>query len=248
MRTLLFTSNWEKYFVTVDEVLSQIKLDLGAREFKEAYDHSFFIRLDYNLESTFPNMDEEKNITKLLEYFEAALVASKQDAKYVGAVSSNTTTDLIFVAPELFELEDILPKILKDYPYSSSWLKDDQWNVYESLLYPSEEDIIFIYNRKLLQTYHDTHDETEHDVYQYQVFNTQKDAQSFLGDVYKDFEVLDTILTKDDMYIVQVLRKQEMSFIELNQVSLELHALAKEHHGYYVSCHYEDVHKEHADA
>lgn len=248
MKSLLFTSNWEKYFVTVDENLSQIKLDMGAKDFKETYDHSFFIRLDFPLESTFPNMEEEKKITKLLDYFEAALVTSQKDAKYVGAVSSKATTDLIFVAKELFELNSILPKIIKDYPYQSSWLKDDQWKIYESLLYPSEEDILFIYNRKLLQKYHDSHEESVHDLFQYQVFSNQDHAQSFLSEVYQDFKVLDTILTKDGMYIVQLVRKQEMTFIELNQVSLELHALAKKHQGYYVSCHYEDVHKEHAHA
>lgn len=244
MKSILFTSNWEKYFVTVDEALSQIKLDLGAREFREGYMHSFFIRLDYDFEGDFPSEVEEKEMTQILEYFEAALLASKMDAKFVGSVSSKKQIDFIFVAKELFELKNILALVLKDYQYQNSWLKDDDWSIYDKLLYPSEIDLIYIYNRKLLQSYHATHDEMDHEVYQYQVFHDQKDAQAFLGEVYQDFEVLDTILTQDKMYIVQLKRKQTMTFIELNQVSLELHALAKQHQGHYVSCHYLDVHKE----
>lgn len=244
MRTLLLTSNWEKYFVTVDENLSQIKVDLGAVEFKEDYAHSFFIRLDYDFESDFPNENEEKEMTTILEYFEAALIASKKDAKFVGSVSSRKVIDFVFVANELFELEEILKRILKDILYQSSWLKDDDWQIYDNLLYPTEEDMIFIYNRKLLKEYHSSHEELEHDLYQYQIFHDRTDAQSFLSEVFRDFEVLETILTKDKMYIVQLKRKQTMSFIELNQVSLELRALAKKHNGHYVSCHYEDVHKE----
>lgn len=244
MKTLLFTNEWEKYFVTVDEILSQIKVDLGAREFKEGFNHSFFVRVHHHFEGDFPNVDEERKITDFLEYFEAALIASGNNAKFIGSVSSKQVIDFVFVATNIFELKPILDKIIKKLDYQSSWLKDDQWNIYESLLYPSEEDMIFIYNRKLLQNYHSTHNETEHDLYQYQIFHEQKDAQSFLNDIYQDFTVLDTILTQDKMYIVQIMRKQEMSFIELNQVSLELHALAKKHKGHYVSCHYEDVHKE----
>lgn len=244
MKSILFTSNWEKYFVTVDEALSQIKLDLGASDFREAYDHSFFIRLDYDFEGDFPNETEEKEMTQILEYIEAALLASKEDAKFVGSVSSKKQIDFIFVAKKVFNLKDILKRVLKDYSYQSSWLKDDRWNIYDKLLYPSEIDLIYIYNRKLLQSYHASHDAMDSDLYQYQVFHEQKDAQAFLGEVYEDFEVLDTILTQDKMYIVQLKRKESMTFIDLNQVALELHALAKKHHGHYVSCHYLDVHKE----
>lgn len=248
MRTLLFTSNWEKYFATVDENLSQIKVDLGALEFKEGFNHSFFIRLDYQFESQFPNGEEEKEISQILEYFEAALVASKLNAKFVGSVSSERVIDFVFVAKDIFELKPILDKILKEYSFQSSWLKDDQWTIYERLLSPSEEDLIYIYNRKLLQDYFSSHQDEEHDVYQYQIFHDKHDAQAFLSKVHQKFTILETILTKDQMYIVQLMRKQTMSFIELNQVSLELHTLAKRHNGHYVSCHYDDVNKENDDA
>ena len=244
MKTLLFTNEWEKYFVTVDDKLSQIKVDLGAREFKDGFNHSFFVRIYHEFQGDFPNLEEEKKITQFLEFFEAALIASETNAKYIGSVSSKEVIDFVFVAKELFELEPILDKILSEYKYQSSWLKDDMWNIYESLLFPSEEDLIFIYNRKLLQEYHGNHDAMRHEVYQYQVFHDQKDAQNFITDVYQDFKVLDTILTQDKMYIVQLVREEEMSFIDLNQVSLKLMNLAKKHQGHYVSCHYEDVHKE----
>ena len=248
MKTLLFTNNWEKYFATVDDNLSQIKVDLGALEFKEDYNHSFFIRLDYDFDTQFPNESEEKEISQLLEFFEAALIASKKNAKFVGSVSTDRTIDFIFVAKELFELKPILQKIFQAHPFQSSWLKDDQWKIYENLLYPSEEDMIYIYNRKLLQNYYASHEDSEHDVYQYQVFSDKHDAQAFLSEVYQDFTVLDSIYTKDKMYIVQLVRKETMSFIDLNQVSLDLHALAKKHKGHYVSCHYENVHKENSHA
>lgn len=244
MNSILFSSEWEKYYATIDEQLSQIKVDLKAKDFQDDYQHSFFIRLYIDFEGNYPTQDEEVKITTILDYLEAGFISKQKDVKFVGSISNHSMLDFIFVANEVFNLNDILNAAIKDIRFESSWLEDDKWNLYNNLIYPSEEDLIYIYNRNLLGQYYNENEKRKHDIYQYLVFKKKHDAQAFLSEVYEEYEVLDAILTKDEMYIVQLVKEEDMTFIDLNESSLQLYNLAKKHEGHYVSCHFKNLHKE----
>lgn len=241
MKTILFTNDWETYYASIDEKLNLIKLDLQANEFKEEYIHSLFIRLDFNLDAEWPNESENQIIVRYLEHLEAALISYQYDLKYIGSIQNNEQIDLIFVAKEMYDFSEFFTKIFTKHPFQFSWLKDDHFKIYNELLYPTDLDLIYIYNRNLLKDYYSQFSEEKHLIYQYLVFHTREDAQNFITEVYKDFKVLDTILTKDKMYIVQLVKEEDMTFIDLNASSLELYQKAKTHNGNYIYCHYKSI-------
>ncbi|CAM3584163.1 DUF695 domain-containing protein [Erysipelothrix urinaevulpis] len=240
MKTILLSPEWETYYSNIEERLNVVKVDMMAKESKDSYPHSLFIRIDYPLQEQWPNENETAQIVKYLEHLEAALIHEKIDLKYVGSTQNNEQIDLVFVADEKHDLSSILSVIIHD-PFQHSWLHNDHFSLYETLLYPSDLDLIYIYNRSLLKEYYQSHDEESHDIYFYSVFHTKKTAQDFITAVHQDFEILETILTKDLQYIVQIKRVETMSFISLNEVAVHLHHLASQFSGHYISLHYQAI-------
>jgi uncharacterized protein (TIGR01619 family) len=148
------SKDWDFYMCRVDDKPASIYLDLGISEEAPVAELSFMAYVRIYMREPRPDglssREEFDALVKLEDYLVEKL-ASKCKAVFVGRNTSDGCRDFYFYTPSDQLWEDSVKLTMQPfsiYEYEFGLRSDPEWETYFSFLYPSEEDLEIIQNRR----------------------------------------------------------------------------------------------------
>ena len=149
--------NWEVYFCKVDDTPACIRINLGLAPLAPVQTLPFFAYVTITINNPDPNgfvsPEEFEHITTLENTLVTALTQNGA-ATFAGCCTADGNRDFIFFVQSNENWDEKVDAALAqfiDYSYETSIYEDPAWNGYFEFLYPSDEDMQIIENRKQLE-------------------------------------------------------------------------------------------------
>lgn len=151
------SDNWDFYFCRVNDILSSIFVDLGARESAPdpARGHLLWIWIPF--QRSRPDglsSAEEAETLAIMEDEFAQKLERELDAVFVGRITGAGRRELYYYAAAAGEFESIVSQVSAGYPaydFDFGEQADATWSQYREVLYPSPSELQRIRNRRVVE-------------------------------------------------------------------------------------------------
>lgn len=184
---------------------------------------------------------EEAEVLFALEDHMIAKIGRALDAKLVGRITTQGRREFYVYADRPLAGELPLSDALKNFPeYRFDWgtKKDTEWQQYLTVLYPSEEELQKIKNRRVLEVLEERGNDSEQprEIRHWFYFKTVEDRDALIRDVRSlGFSIVSSSENTDyaNPFGVHVARADRSDQESIDSVTIELFKLAKCHQGEY---------------
>jgi regulator of RNase E activity RraB len=190
---------------------------------KEPADHGLMVE-----EETGPLAEAEEAFENLVDEL------SDGSGLFVGSLTMAGQCILHAYLPADTAIPDILA--LGQYEAQAHVAQDDEWQAFFEGLYPAEDQLQCIINRRIVAELEDAGEdlsqarETRHSAF----FPNQNAARAFAdGAVDEGYEVASTDIDADGAAVVHIVREESVDLKSINEATLTLVALAGSCGGYY---------------
>lgn len=239
--------DWDFYFCKVNDVVASISVDLGLRSnSKPLLTRKMLIWVWVKMKS--PRGDGlsdsvEFDTLSAIEESIASVLQRKCDAIQVGRITTDGRKEFYFYAPSANNLEELVKEAMKKQPryqILSGHKEDDNWTQYYELLYPRENQLQWISDRRTVDQLKARGDRLEiprkvsHWIYFKSI--DARDEYKFLVE-REGFKIEhETFINKkgqDRPFCLQISRLDTTELQNINHISLKLKDLAKQINGDY---------------
>ena len=239
------SEDWDFYFCTVDHQPASIFLDLGIRESVPVAGREDLVWLRLYMKSPredgMSGKEEYDALVELEDALGTALSTHSDRLQLVGRNTSDGTRDFYYYADNGTWAEATISSAMVQFPtyeFEVGSRHDPNWDAYLEFLYPSERDMQMIQNGRVLAVLerdgdqHDVVRSVSHWVY----FDGAAARERFVVDVsakgFKEVSRCDDA-SPPRPYGVTVSGETDVNYKSINNVTLQLFDLAKEHGGEY---------------
>ncbi|MBK7877939.1 MAG: DUF695 domain-containing protein [Planctomycetes bacterium] len=234
--------NWDSYFLTVEDRPASMFVDLGARKAapRPELPVMAYVRLHLNapLASGLSSGGEFDTLVAIEDALETGLVGP--ECAYVGRCTTNGCRDFVFYVARAEGWEERVGAVLAAYPayrFDVSARPDSTWSVYADFLFPSDESLQSIHNRRLCDRIEEHGDalteprEVDHWAY----FDADAGIDAFVIEAAElGFALRERIEpTADSRRGVRLWRSDLPSHAAIDSIVLPLFRLARTHGGHY---------------
>ena len=240
------SDDWDFYFARVNGAVSSIFLDLGLRPDVPLEKRPWLLWVFVDLQSPstdgLSTQDEAPALHAIGESLDA-LISPTCGAQLVGRITGAGRREFYFYGEEPGPLEETVRNAMKnfpDYQFNCGSTLEPDWDQYLGLLYPSDNNLQRMFNRRVLESleaHGDVH-ETARQVDHWLEFPNEA-ARDACRDtlVAIEFRVEHEFLgdePDDEMpHTLVVSRVDSVDSHTINGITLELARLAQEHGGRY---------------
>lgn len=238
---------WDFYFCKVNDVVASISVDLGLRSnSKPLLTRKMLIWVWVKMK--FPRGDGlsdsvEFDTLSAIEESIVSVLQRKCDAIQVGRITTDGRKEFYFYAPSANNLEELVKGAMKKQPryqILSGYKEDDNWTQYYELLYPTENQLQWISDRKTVDQLKARGDRLEIPrKVSYWIYFKSIDAR----DEYKFWVVKEGFKIEHETFInekgqdcpfcLQISRMDTTELHNINPISIKLKDLAKQFNGDY---------------
>ena len=218
-----------------EEQTLSIEIEMDAPQYKE--EHSWLLSVFVQYDAKDKDSLEYENF---LETKESLIIAIEYDdkAKYLGSRIIDGWYELYFCASSPKELNSLVTSMLKNtgYVYESNTIKDRKWNFYETVLFPTELELVYIENEKIILLLQDEEEDlsVSRDVEHYISFTTPTQKDKFLEALCLDgFSLKDEISSEEFTNGIALVKNHCVTPLIIKEVVTALFEVIKENHGYY---------------
>ncbi|MDR2489617.1 MAG: DUF695 domain-containing protein [Desulfovibrio sp.] len=149
------TDNWDSYLCEVEGKPASILVDIGAVSLAPVLRLPYLAYVAISVanpdENGFPHGEEFDNLSFLEDALEDALTADETSV-HIGRCITNGHYELVFYAAEPAGWNNRVAAIMERHP-SCAWEADTRyepgWDSYLGFLFPGEQDLLIIQNRRL---------------------------------------------------------------------------------------------------
>jgi Family of unknown function (DUF695)/Regulator of ribonuclease activity B len=151
------SQDWDFYFARINDAISSIFLDLGVRGDAPVEKRPWLLWMWIHLRSPKPDgMSSPEEAAQLHAMGEAldSTLSATCGAQLIGRVTGNGRREFYFYAAEPGELSAAVASVMRnfaDYHHESGSTFQPDWDQYFAL-YPSEDNLERMHNRRLLET------------------------------------------------------------------------------------------------
>jgi hypothetical protein len=149
------TDNWDSYICEVDGKPASILVDLGAVSYAPLPRFPYLAYVTLQLhepdEDGFPRREEFQRLAVLEDSLEAALTAD-EGATYIGRCIADSRCELIFYSAAADDWDRRVAEIMQTppcYAWEAGAHYEPGWDSYLGFLFPGEQDLLAIQNRRL---------------------------------------------------------------------------------------------------
>lgn len=157
--------NWDVYLCNVNDRLASIVLDLDywKRAPLEGHPHLLCIFL-YLLHPRDDGLSSPEEATKLRQIEDSIMEAlqTRANGLFVGRITTSRQREFYFYAPSAHDFPESIHMAMRtfgEYKYDLADDSDPQWKHYFEVLYPSEDDLQRMSNRKVIKNLTDAGDD-----------------------------------------------------------------------------------------
>lgn len=240
------SDDWDFYFARVNDAVSSIFVDLGVRADVPIEKRPWLLWTHVAMRAPKPDgLSSNEEAPKLHEIGDAlsAQISAACDAQFVGRITGSNRREFYFYAAEPGELEAAAARAMQgfaDYQFETGSAFQPEWDQYLNLLYPSENNLQRMFNRRVLEVLAgkgDVH-EVPRKVDHWLEFPTD-DARSACRDTLTaiEFALEHEYLSEepdDELpHSLVVSRVDSIDSHTINGITLELARLADQHGGRY---------------
>lgn len=149
--------NWDTYFCRVDDKPAQILLDLELMRDAPLKDYPVLGYVSVTMqepdENGFPQQEEYELLSDMEEYL-VDLFTSGEAAVYVGSCTTDGRYDLFFYMRYVGGWVQSLENAMQEYDgveWEAGVQEDPEWTSYRAFLFPDDQAILEIQNRRVLE-------------------------------------------------------------------------------------------------
>lgn len=149
--------NWDTYLCRVDDKPAQILLDLDLMARAPLKDYPVLGYISISMqdpdEDGFPQQEEHELFSEIEEFLVDVLTA-KESAVYAGSCTTDGRFDLFFYMRFVGGWANSLENALQDYDdleWETGLQEDPDWTSYRAFLYPDDQAMLEIQNRRVLE-------------------------------------------------------------------------------------------------
>ncbi len=146
-------SNWNSYFVKVNDQLSSIFLDLSLHEHApmEKYPNLSWYWVKMNSPRT-DGLSSQSEFDALIKHEDSLLdFMENKPLVYVGRITTQGRREFYFYTEQGFEFTEAIKRYVGDeptYKFQSGQKRDENWGTYLNLLYPGDNGLKQMRERK----------------------------------------------------------------------------------------------------
>lgn len=236
------TDQWDFYFCNVDDKPASMFVDLGA--VKRAPDVSLPIMGYLRLFMNSPRADglsSQEEFDVLSEFEDKIKTLQNAERLYVGRCTTNSCRDFVFYLKREDNWENAISLFIESFPayrYEVGARPDPDWGTYLNYLYPSEIDRQRIENRRVCEALERNGDKLTHEreIDHWIYFDTRESRDAFvLAASCQGFTVrkLSDPDEESKTYSAQLWRNDIPEYGRIDDITIPLFVLAKEHNGSY---------------
>lgn len=211
----------------------EIEIEAGQYKKDNPWLFSVFVKYDANDKNTL-------EFESFLETKESLIIAVEYEnkAKYIGSRVIDGWNELYFCSSTSKELTTLVTTMLKDvgYVYESNIIKDKKWNFYETVLFPTELELVHIQSEKIIFLLEEEDEDlsVSRDVEHYASFTTPTQKDKFLDALsLEGFSFKDDISSEEFDNGVALIKEHCVTSKVVEAVVNEIFESIKEHNGYY---------------
>jgi hypothetical protein len=237
------SDNWDFYLCRVDDEPASIFVDLGIARSAPTADYPYLAYISLHMQKPRTDGLSSQEEYESLSNIENRLSSLLDDniAIYVGRNTSGGCRDYYFFAREVNAWKDLVSSAMMEFPdykYDLGSHHDPDWKTYFAFLYPSDEDMERVHNRRVCESLESKGDllnlprEIDHWIY----FSDEESLTTFIATANKQgFKIRGFLTSKEPgkTHGVQLFRKDLPSFENIDDVTLPLYRAAKEAGGQY---------------
>lgn len=238
------TDNWDFYACRVDDEPASIFVDLGIAAEAPLADRSFMSYVRLRMRAPRPDglssQLEFEELIHLEDHLTGALERTG-DTTYVGRNTSGGCRDFYFYTMDPSQWEQRVAVAMAgfaEYEYDTGSRHDKDWSSYFGFLYPGDEDMERIHNRRVCESLQKQGDKLaeEREIDHWAYFPDEGARARFIDHIVGlGFTVRELMTHEEDegRVGVQFFRIDLPSFQTIDNVTLPLHRAAKEAGGDY---------------
>jgi uncharacterized protein (TIGR01619 family) len=235
-------SNWDFYLCEVENRPASILVDIGAADSvpDSRYSRMGYVSVPFACadENGFPLSHDHETLAHLEDALVTTLVSEAQ-CVYVGRCILDGRMDCIFYAAADFPWEDSIEAALEDFSgfdWETGIHDEPGWDTYLEFLYPDPANMLEIQNRRALRRLEDLGDDLESPraIEHWLSFASAEGRECFWREVEVMSFLRDTgAEEKRDEEGFRICLRREDAPADVDDISLDLLALASEHGGTY---------------
>ncbi len=240
------SDDWDFYFARVNDAVASIFVDLGVYADvpieKRPWLLWVFVAMRAPKADGLSSNEEAPTLHEIGDALKAQIVAGC-DAQFVGRITGSNRREFYFYAREPGELAGAAGRALQgfgDYQYETGSAFQPEWDQYVNLLYPSENNLQRMFNRRVLEVLASKGDvhEVPRPVDHWMEFPSV-DARTACRDTLTaiEFALVDEYAADEPdaalPHSLVVSRVDSIDSHTINGITLELVRLAGEHGGRY---------------
>lgn len=236
-------SDWDFYFCNVNDALSSIFVDLGAIRRAPVAEKPWLLWIWVGLRSPredgLSSNDEAPKLYEIEDALTGGLLG-QTGAELLGRITGSNRREFYFYAPDDQILGAAMSQVrleFPDYEFEFGAQGDPEWRQYLDLLYPSEDNMQRIQNRRVLTELEEKGDDhsiprsIDHCLY----FRSAEDRRAFVASiagagftVQSEDEDDDVEGVRERPYSLILVRVDPVTPDHLNQVTLQLFEHARQ--------------------
>ncbi len=234
-------NNWDVYISEINGLPASFFLNLAAKPDGDPVLRPFVCRLDLNLvapsENGLTTQVETETLLKLEDELYEALSISHNGA-FVGRVTHNRKRRFFFYLTKADGIDEAIERCLqafKGYDWSHIVERDPDWKHFFEFLYPDDEEMQSIGNRRVLDALELEGDinhivrRVDHWLY----FPDRAAMEKFMSEIMALNFKIEEESFDDGQWRLQIFRDDCVEFGHINDLTLELYGLAVESGGAY---------------
>ena len=233
------SEDWNSYFCNVNDKLASIALDLGLSQDVPIEGKSWLLWVWVYMKSPRPDGlsdNSEFDVLGAIEDELAKQLKTACEAIEVGRITTDGRREFYFYGGSSAGFENAAQQVLcgfKGYKSDLGSQEDPEWSQYLNVLYPSEEDMQRIMNRRVLENlrkYGDTLSPVR-DVHHWIYFRTREDRERYASEVRElAYQIEEESERENDerQFGLIITRDQSVKPETIDEAVLELFTLAKE--------------------
>ena len=238
--------DWDFYFARVDDAVCSIHVDLGVRIEAPIETRPWLVWVWLALRA--PRADglasaEEAPALQKIEDALVATLSAVSGAQFVGRITGSSRRDFYFYATEPGEFESTVAEALKPfegYEYEAGSSFQPDWEQYLRVLYPSENNLQRMFNRRVLESlaeHGDVHEEPRKVSHFFKLPDeAARDAcRDTLAAIEFTIDSEGRSFEEDDSagWLLTASRVDSVDAHTINGITIELKRLAEQHAGVY---------------
>ena len=234
---------WDFYMSNVNDIIGSFFIDLGLKKIAPVIEKPNAVRITIYMQNPREDGLSSNEESELLYAVEDNLVdniKNQHDAIFAGRLTTDGMRQLYFYFGDTADYEKTITQSMSKYPtykFNFGTMEDAEWDEYLNFLYPLPSQYQMIMNARVIRglEQHGDNLTKERMVDHWIYFETETDMQNYISEIEKqNFEVISSRQNEDNkLYVLNAGRVDKVDYHSVNDYTLYLWELAREHNGEY---------------